>query len=153
MNKNTPTIDRIYTCDGANIAPPLTWTKPFPPETKSFALIMCDPDAPYPPYFHWVIQYLPPSIDIDKQINDETIKSLEKRKDIVIGYNSANKLGYYGPCPPKTNSKPHRYYINLYALSKSYKDTPPTNPPEEFLKNIKYDVIEKRTLFLQTYKR
>ena len=38
-------IPRHFTCDGEDISPPLHW-KNAPVETKSFALIMDDPDAP-----------------------------------------------------------------------------------------------------------
>ena len=142
-NSNLPTINPEYTCNGENKPPPLTWKTPPPADTKSYALIMCDPDAPDPPFFHWVIQYLPSTI---KSINPETLKNAK------FGLNSAKTTAYFGPCPPKTSKNPHRYYINLYALSKSYKDLSPI-PVEEFLHRIRYDVIEKRTLFLQTYKR
>ncbi len=38
-------IPARYTCDGENISPPLTWDHP-PDGTRSFALIVEDPDAP-----------------------------------------------------------------------------------------------------------
>ena len=137
------TMDPKYTCNGENIPPPLTWKNEFPPETKSLALIMCDPDAPNPPFFHWVIQYLPPSI---KAINPSTLQ-LSKP-----GINSEKTTAYFGPCPPKSDKTPHRYYINLYALSESYQHLP-SLPAEQFLYKIKRNVIEKRTLFMKKYTR
>src|SRR5947207_2174390 len=48
------TIPAKYTCDGANISPPLKWTG-VPPGTKSLALICDDPDAPAGTWVHWVL--------------------------------------------------------------------------------------------------
>ncbi len=141
--KEIPTVDKQYTCDGANEPPPLTWTKAFPSETKSLVLIMCDPDASEAPFFHWVIQYLPPTT---KAINPQTLKKAK------FGLNSADSTAYFGPCPPKDDPTPHRYYINLYALSESYESMSPIQAPE-FLHKIRHNVLEKRTLFLQKYKR
>lgn len=39
------TIPQKYTCDGDDISPPLSWSDP-PEGTKSFALLVDDPDAP-----------------------------------------------------------------------------------------------------------
>lgn len=145
-NKNLnklQSIDPQYTCDGGNEPPPLTWKRPFPKDTKSLALIMCDPDAPEGTFFHWVIQYLPSNI---KAINPATLKKAK------FGLNSADTTAYFGPCPPKNSKKPHRYYINLYALSSEYKNLKPQQA-EQFLHKIRYEVLEKRTLFLQKYKR
>ena len=53
--------DRIpieYTCDGANVSPPLQWREA-PPGTMSFALICEDPDAPSGTWVHWVLYNLP----------------------------------------------------------------------------------------------
>ena len=140
---NIPTIDPRYTCDGGNEPPDLKWNNGFPKETKSLALIMCDPDAPNPPFFHWVIQYLPPTT---KAINPSIFKTAK------FGLNSMDTTAYFGPCPPKTANHPHRYYVNIYALDESYKELSPL-PAEEFLHKIRYDVLEKRTVFLKTYKR
>ena len=38
-------IPAKYTCDGADVSPPLQWNK-VPEGTKSIALICDDPDAP-----------------------------------------------------------------------------------------------------------
>lgn len=51
---NNQSIPRKYTCDGENLSPPLKWENP-PKGTKSFVLIMEDPDAPHGVWDHWII--------------------------------------------------------------------------------------------------
>jgi Raf kinase inhibitor-like YbhB/YbcL family protein len=53
-----------YTCDGADISPPLLWSD-VPTATKSLVLIVEDPDAPDPAapqrvWVHWLLYNLPP---------------------------------------------------------------------------------------------
>src|SRR5438309_9003443 len=52
------TIPRKYTCDGADVSPPLTWADP-PAGTAGFALVTDDPDAPVGTWVHWVLYDLP----------------------------------------------------------------------------------------------
>src|SRR5215469_12910977 len=46
-------IPSLYSCEGENVSPELTWSGA-PQGTKSFALVLHDPDAPHPGgYTHW----------------------------------------------------------------------------------------------------
>ena len=102
-------IPRHYTCDGRNVSPPLQWHDP-PSGTKSFALIMDDPDAPGGVWVHWVLYNLPP----DARALPEAVPPDATRPDgSRQGLNSWPQLGYGGPCPP---SGTHRYVFKLYAL-------------------------------------
>lgn len=103
-------IPAKYSCDGENISPQLSWTDA-PHETKSFALIMHDPDAPRSGGFtHWVIYNLPPNTTNLK----EGIPARDKIPGKGIqGVNDSGRVGYMGPCPP---AGIHRYYFHLYAL-------------------------------------
>ena len=96
-------IDRPFTCDGANHPPPLAWSDP-PPGTRSFALIMDDPDAPHGTFTHWVIY------DIPAAATTLTDRPLGKALR-----NDFGRLGYGGPCPPVGHG-PHRYFFTLYAV-------------------------------------
>ena len=103
-------IPKEYTCDGANVSPPLAWDSA-PDQTKSFALIMDDPDAPSRTFVHWFAFNLP----AERRELPENIPA----QDTIIGggkqgTNDFRKLGYGGPCPP---SGVHRYYFKLYALN------------------------------------
>ena len=99
-----------YTCEGPDVSPPLRWNDP-PRETRSFALIADDPDAPMGTWVHWVIFNLPErQHDLPEGVpTQETLPNGARQ-----GLNGFKRVGYGGPCPPP--GKPHRYYFRLYAL-------------------------------------
>jgi len=104
-------IPSKYTCDGADISPPLAWSG-LPEGTKSIAIINDDPDAPMGTWVHWVIYNIPPTA----QGLGEDIKRVEKLPDGTLqGKNSWGRIGYGGPCPPGGT---HRYFFKIYALDK-----------------------------------
>lgn len=102
-------IPARYTCDGDDISPPLSWSEP-PTRTRSFALIMDDPDAPVGVWDHWLLYNLP----ADARGLPAGIPAAPKLDDgSVHGKNSWGRTDYGGPCPP---SGEHRYFFKLYAL-------------------------------------
>ncbi len=98
-------IPKKFTGDGMDVSPPLNWTDA-PRETRSFALICDDPDAPRGTWVHWVLFNIP----ADAASLGEGGRAEGARQ----GKNDFGKLGYGGPAPPR--GKPHRYYFKLYAL-------------------------------------
>ncbi|HLI35463.1 MAG TPA: YbhB/YbcL family Raf kinase inhibitor-like protein [Terriglobia bacterium] len=108
--KSGDAIPSRYTCEGKDTSPALSWTDP-PAGTKSFTLIVTDPDAPAHTWVHWVIYDLPASA---RSIREGVPKVERIPGGAVQGSNDFNKLGYGGPCPP--SGKPHRYFFHLYAL-------------------------------------
>ena len=116
-------IPSKYTCDGANLSPPLAW-EGIPTNTQSIALISDDPDAPAKTWVHWVLFNLPADIDgLEEGLNNE--KTLG---DLAIqGANDSGKIGYSGPCPP---SGTHRYYFKIYALDTKLDLQPGATKPE-----------------------
>jgi hypothetical protein len=102
-------IPVLYSCDGKGISPPLAWSGA-PAATKSFALIMDDPDAPMGTYVHWVIYNIPSSA---VGLPQATSKDAELTDGSLQGPNSGGRTGYTGPCPPGGT---HRYFFKLYAL-------------------------------------
>ncbi|NNM44124.1 MAG: YbhB/YbcL family Raf kinase inhibitor-like protein [Chlamydiae bacterium] len=103
-------IPKEYTCVGKNISPKLLWENP-PKNTKSFALAIVDPDAPSGDFIHWVIYNIPASANSLVQ-GVPTESSLENKA--MQGLNDFGRIGYGGPCPPK--SEKHSYVFTLYAL-------------------------------------
>lgn len=102
--ENGRPIPREYSCDGANHSPPLNWNEP-PAGTKSFALIIDDPDAPSGTFRHWAVFDIP--ADRRSMAAGEMIGQQ--------GTNDKSTPGYTGPCPPKGNP-PHHYHFRLFAL-------------------------------------
>jgi len=103
------TIPSRYTCDGADISPPLRWTAP-PESTKSLAITCTDPDAPGGTWVHWVLFNLPP----DTTELPERVTTANLPKGAREGITDFRRIGYGGPCPPR--GAPHRYYFKVYAL-------------------------------------
>lgn len=112
----TMPMSTVYTrCGGANRSPELHW-RGAPQTTRSFALIMHDPDAPHPDgWYHWIVYNLPASTTSLSQ--DATVAPEE------LGLTSFEQPGYGGPCPPA--GKPHHYNFTLYALDET--SVPGTN--------------------------
>jgi Raf kinase inhibitor-like YbhB/YbcL family protein len=103
-------IPRRFTADGEDLSPPLAWVGA-PPGTRSFALIVDDPDAPDPrspqrTWVHWVVYDLP-----------RDVLALDAGADLPsgarAGQNDWGRADYGGPAPPVGR---HRYFHKLYAL-------------------------------------
>ena len=103
-------IAKQFTCDGADLSPQLSWTNP-PAGTKSFALLVDDPDAPVGNWNHWAAWNLPPTL---RSLPEGVAKTAHLPDGTEQGMNDFRKPGYNGPCPPA--GKPHRYYFKLFAL-------------------------------------
>jgi Raf kinase inhibitor-like YbhB/YbcL family protein len=100
-------------CTGKNISPALSWSGA-PAGTKSFALMVHDPDAGF---WHWVVYDIPgdtTSLPADAGDPNKTLMPA----GAVQARNDFGTVGYGGPCPPPGN--PHHYHFRLYALSVSH---------------------------------
>lgn len=103
------TIPKNYTCDGADVSPPLEWSGA-PAGTKTLALIADDPDAPIGTWTHWIAWNILPDHALP-----EGVQKIEALSDgMRQGKNDFRRIGYGGPCPPP--GKPHRYFFRLYAV-------------------------------------
>jgi len=118
-------IPAKHTCEGENVSPPLTWSGA-PDGTRSFALVVDDPDAPDPAapkrvWVHWVLYDIPPAVSALAQ--GATHAPAGSRD----GKNDWGKTGYGGPCPPIGR---HRYFHKLYAVDTLLGDRGPLTKAE-----------------------
>jgi Raf kinase inhibitor-like YbhB/YbcL family protein len=103
-------IPKPCTCDGADRSPALTWSE-IPVDTRSFALVCDDPDAPRGTWIHWVLFNLPADA---VELSEGVPAAPELPSGARQGVNDFHKVGYGGPCPPP--GAPHRYFFRLSAL-------------------------------------
>jgi Raf kinase inhibitor-like YbhB/YbcL family protein len=112
-----------FGCNGKNISPALKWSGA-PKETKSFALLVHDPDAPTggAGWWHWVVINLPAAAtELPKGAGKGDGSTLPAGATSIA--TDFGTPGYGGPCPP-AGDKPHRYNFTLYALKVDKLDVP-----------------------------
>ena len=104
-----------FGCTGKNVSPGLSWSGA-PKGTKSFALLVHDPDAPTggAGWWHWLVINIPASTtELKKDAGKADGSSLPAGAEQVT--TDFGSPGWGGPCPP-AGDKPHRYHFTLYAL-------------------------------------
>jgi Raf kinase inhibitor-like YbhB/YbcL family protein len=140
-------IPRAFTCEGDDVSPPLAW-RDAPAGTKSFALIVDDPDAPDPKapkmtWVHWVLYNLP--ADTHALASGAGCMPPAGARD---GKNDWKRTGYGGPCPPIGR---HRYFHKLYALDAELPDL--HQPTKAHLEEAMKGHILARAELVGTYKK
>ena len=137
-----------HTCDGEDVSPALAWSGA-PEGTKSFALIVDDPDAPDPRapkvvWVHWVLYDLPAgTTSLPPGL---TAKSLPQ--GAREGLNDWKQAGWRGPCPPIGR---HRYFHRLYALDAVLPDL--GRPTKAQLEKAMEGHVLARAELVGTYQR
>ena len=108
-----------YTSGGRNISPPVSWTAG-PAATRSYVLIMQDPDAPgLQAAVHWLLYNVPPSFTaLPRYLRNEAEPS--KPLGSAQGPNFHGSFGYSGPRPP-VGDPPHHYHLQVFALDRVLK--------------------------------
>lgn len=141
-------IPKIFTCDGNDSSPPLSWTG-LPQNTKSLVLIVDDPDAPDPAkpkmtWVHWLLYNIPPTVtELPAAV---AISALPV--GTLQGKNDWQRTGYGGPCPPVGR---HRYFHKLYALDIELPDL--HHPNKAQLEKAMAGHIIDQTELIGTYQR
>ena len=129
-----------HTAEGEDVSPELAWSGA-PAGTRSFALVVHDPDAPLVDGFtHWVAYNVP---------GDATGVG-EGSDDLTHGKNSAGQNSYMGPAPPAGHGT-HHYYFWVYALDDDL-DLEPGLTRRELIDRIGDNVIEQARI-VGTYRR
>jgi Raf kinase inhibitor-like YbhB/YbcL family protein len=106
--KHENKIPPYFTKDGPNVNPHLAW-EGVPEGTKSFALIVDDPDAPRGIWTHWLVEDIPGDTH-----------SIPQNSVPAGASQIANDFGveeYRGPSPP---SGIHRYFFKVYAIDREH---------------------------------
>ncbi|MBO9667527.1 MAG: YbhB/YbcL family Raf kinase inhibitor-like protein [Bdellovibrio sp.] len=140
-------IPARYTCEGNNYSPPLHW-KGIPEGTKSFAIIVDDPDAPDPQapkqtWVHWVMANIPANV----HTLPENIHALPT--GAVFGMNDWKAEGYGGPCPPIGR---HHYHHKIYALDAVLPNINSKTTKDALVKAMEGHIIAQADL-VGTYKK
>ena len=141
-------IPMLYTCEGKDISPPLSWSD-IPDGTKSLVLIVDDPDAPDPEapkmiWVHWVLYNIPP----ESKMLIENVTTDQLPNGTLKGTTSWDKQQYGGPCPPIGR---HRYFHKLYALDIVLPDL--NHPTADALFSAMQGHILGAAIFMGTYKK
>lgn len=129
-------IPKKYGRDFENVNPPLV-IEDVPRDTKSFVLIVEDPDVPeaagVPVWDHWVVFNIPPET---REISEAWVPTG------VRGKGTRGELAYGGPRPP---DREHRYFFLLYALD-AILELPEGSSKAEVFEAMQGCVLEKAEL-------
>ncbi|MDA8231432.1 MAG: YbhB/YbcL family Raf kinase inhibitor-like protein [Magnetospirillum sp.] len=104
-------IPVAYTCDGANLSPPLEWSGE-PEGTRSFVVFCEDPDAPGRTFHHWFAFDIP----ADRHRLEEGEGTRRSARGVHHALNDFGEAAYGGPCPPRGHGI-HHYHFHVCALS------------------------------------
>ena len=134
MIRHGQPIPEKYTCEGEDINPQIT-VLGAPEKTKSFAVIVDDPDAGNKTWNHWIMWDIPPEFS---SISENSVPV-----GAVQGKQSFGNYKYEGPCPP---SGEHRYFFKVFALNNMLK-LPEDTSKTELLNYIDENLIEKAEFY------
>jgi len=129
-------IPQKYTGQGENFSPPLEWSDA-PEGTKSFAVMVDDPDAPRGVFNHWVLYNLPAD---QRQLPEHFPRKPSLDDGTRQGKNDFDEIGYAGPAPPP--GKPHHYHFRIYALDCAL-NTSPGAKKEEVLRSMQQHILDQ----------
>lgn len=136
-------IPHRYTGTGEDVSPPLEWFGE-PAETRSFALIVEDPDAPRGVWTHWV------QWNIRATVHDLP-EGAKPWTEGDSGRNDFGHLGYNGPMPPVGRGV-HRYFFRLYALDATVLMLGDSTRRQDLLAALKDHLIAEAAL-MGTFER
>jgi Raf kinase inhibitor-like YbhB/YbcL family protein len=116
-------------CVGENVSPQLSWANP-PAGTKSYALLMFDPEGRPPGgVSHWVAYGIPVSVTGFEE------GEVSKQTDKYVGGKSLMNLPhYFGPCTPP--GAPHHYTFTLIATDLEPTALQPGMTRDELIKAL-----------------
>lgn len=132
---NGERIPERYSRNGGNVSPPLEWHDA-PRNTRSFALVVEDPDAPKGTFRHWAVYDVPPA----HQGLGEDSAAARSRTGLHMAVNDFGNRGYDGPQPPHGHGT-HHYHFRLLALDVPELGVPPRASVQDVLAAAQSHVI------------
>jgi len=138
-------IPKKYTLDGANLSPPLSWSDA-PPDTRSFAVLCEDPDAPSGVFRHWAVYNIEP----DRTGLPEGVGSAPAR-DLASARNDFGHERYDGPRPPSGHGV-HHYHFRVAALDTDHIDVSPAQGADEMWRIVQPHILAQAET-VGTYQR
>jgi len=120
-------IPAQFSRDGGNLSPPVEW-QGAPAGTRSFALIVEDPDAPMGTFRHWAAYDIPG----DARRLAEGAGSREQGAALQMGTNDFGNTQYDGPQPPAGHGT-HHYHFRLFALDVPELEVPASCSADDIL--------------------
>lgn len=131
---------------GEDVSPHLAWSG-FPPETRSFAVTVFDPDAPTASgFWHWAVADLPASV---AELPENAGDGRDLPGGAVTLGNDAGLRRFVGAAPPPGHGA-HRYFIAIHALGVERLGLPEGATPAYLGFNLFSQAIA-RALIIGTY--
>ncbi|MEU8895900.1 YbhB/YbcL family Raf kinase inhibitor-like protein [Nocardia sp. NPDC048505] len=136
-------VSDVLGAGGKDISPQLSWSG-FPPETKSFAVTVYDPDAPTASgFWHWAAANIP------AETTSLPAGAGSKGGSLPAGAlnlrNDAGFPGYVGAAPPQGHG-PHRYFVVVHAVDVEQLDIDENVAPAVLGFNLFFHTLGRATL-------
>jgi Raf kinase inhibitor-like YbhB/YbcL family protein len=146
----TPQVSGMMGAGGSDTSPQLAWSG-FPPETKSFAVTVYDPDAPTASgFWHWAVFDIGATVtSLVSGAGDDTGSGLPD--GAVQLANDAGLKRFVGAAPPAGHG-PHHYYVAVHALDVSSLGLPDGATPAYLGFNLFSHAIA-RAVIVATYEQ
>ncbi len=135
-----------FSKDGANVSPPFEWDGA-PGGTRSYALVVEDPDAPKGTFRHWAAFNIPSGVDR----LPEGAGSDEAAPSMRMAVNDFGNRRYDGPQPPPGHGT-HHYHFRLFALDVAQLPVPANGRAHDVLEVARAHALAEADL-VGTYER
>jgi Raf kinase inhibitor-like YbhB/YbcL family protein len=131
-------IPRRFSAYDENFSPAVDWSEG-PEGTRSYVLLVEDPDADQPkPFVHWLAYGIPADVTRLGQAVPPQPRLLQP-EGVLQGRNSYGSSGYQGMKPPEGDPA-HRYHFQVFALDREL-DLEPGVSREEVLEAMRGHVL------------
>ena len=137
-------VSGVLGAGGEDRSPQLSWSG-FPPQTRSFAVTVYDPDAPTASgFWHWAVANLPATVtELPAGAGDRDGSALPA--DALQLRNDASFPGYVGAAPPSGHGR-HRYFVVVHAVDTDRLDVSPDTTPAVLGFNLFFHTLARATL-------